>query len=1512
MNFDFDSQPSGGATCACPERPTPVRPHVPVLERPLTQPTRSTVGAFPLIAAQRSIWFAQQLTPEVPYVIAHYVELNGPVELGALRDATRRANREFGWGSVRLVDVDGQPHQVVDPTVDDSVPATDLRGEVDPVDAAHRWMRNDRTARTDMYDGPLLVSHILRLGDDHYYWYSRAHHIVSDGYAAMMLMSRTAELYVAAVEGREPPDRRIEGPERLVQEDATYRASTRFARDRDFWREQGSGPASVLSLSGRAARPEVDARTATGHAPASGGVRNPTAVTVAAFASYLARMTGADDVVLSLPVSARTTACLRHAGGSVSNVIPLRLNGIGSATVSRAVDTAEACLAAALRRQRYRREDIGRDLASGGGELLHFGPVVNVMMFTKEITLGAVQATVRVLTTGPVADLAVNIYPGSDGGAARIDFEGNPALYDDAELGGHHTRFLAFLDRFTASAESDARVADLDVFFAGERAEFVPARGLPDTDPVTLDRLLTGTVANDRAAIAITDRGRTLSYGDLDRRAIRLARLLAVRGIGPEDAVAVALPRSIESVLALWAVAKTGAAYVPIDPSHPRARIAYTLGDCGATVGLTVRSERARLPGAIAWLDADVDELEKLCQSDPSDVPTVVERTRPLLVDHPAYLIYTSGSTGTPKGVVVTHRGLANLAQEIRDKYAVSARSRILHFASPSFDTALVEVLAAGIGGATLVVTPPGVFGGDELSRLLRDEHVTHLLTTPSALAAIDPGATNELELVLVGGEACPQELVRQWARRQDMRNAYGPTETTCSVTLTDPVSADERMTIGSLMRGVDAVVLDHRLRPLPPGAVGELYLATPALARGYHRRHGLTAARFVADPFGRRGSRMFRTGDVVRWTATGTLEFLDRADDQIKIRGFRVELGEIDATLTAQPGVTFAATVLHRNSAGNPNLVSYIMAEPDLSIDRDVLTAQLARFLPDYMVPKSIMLLTSIPLTPTGKLDRAALPLPEYGSDSVPHRDPSTPTERRVARVFAEVLGVDAVGADDSFFDLSGDSLSAIRVVARINAELGTGMGVRDLFDAPTVAALALRIAEACAQSPAIRPQRGPTLGATPLPAVVPLSPSQFFIDRTVVEPALHNIPFTVRVRGEFDVEALHSAMADVLGRHRALRTVFPDSPSGPYQHVLDVAGAMPDLRPVVTGAAEAEARTSSLLSAGFDVRRDPPLRARLFRLGDRDHLLSCVVHHIAADGWSLAPLARDLADAYGARSADGAPDWEPPTATYADYTVWRRALLGREDDPASVASRQIAHWAKELSGLRGKLALPTDRPRPERWTYRAGRLPFSLDEHAHRGLLATAHEHHASLFTALRAAVAMLLARLSGDPDIAIGTPIAGRGDPALDDVVGMFVNTLVLRTRVDPSMTLCDTVEGSRGVELRALANADVQFERLVQVLDAPRSPSLHPLFQVALSLNNFAPASLNVSGLDFEVTPRPLDIAKCDLHFHFTERHDVDGTPVGIDAELVYSADLYDASTAQRFVDLLHTVVDPIGR
>ena len=1457
----------------------------------------------PLTEAQHAIWFAQQLTPEIPYVIAQYVDLRGPVRLDLLTDASARAVHELGSFTVR--EVDGRPHQVFGTGTSEPVPVVDLRDEPDPVDAAERWMRNDCTSPVDMYGESLVLSTILQVGAERTYWYSRAHHVAMDGYAAMMLMRRTAELYVAGIDGDRPPEFRTVDPGRIAADDADYRSSPRFERDRAYWRAQVRDLPPMVGLSGRRTpNPGASVLVARGSADRSsdllrptddGNAHSPTVVVVAAFAAYLARMTGADDVVLSLPVSARTSARLRGAGGSVSNVLPLPLRGVGTGTVREAVRAARTALTGALRHQRYRREDIGKDTASAGTGLTHFGPVLNVMLFKQEITLGPVSGRVQVLTTGPTADLAVNIYPGPPGSVPRIDVEANPALYDEDEVTGHHRRFTVFLARFHAATGTDRLVADLDVFHDAEREAFTPASGLPDSEPVTLDRILAATVVTRPDAVAVRDRGRVVTYRDLDEAADRWARVLTGHGVGLEDLVAVSIPRSYESVLALWAVVRSGAAYVPVDPTHPTDRIAYTLGDSGAALGLTVRSVRDSLPGTIRWLSLD----------DGDENPLTAERGSPVRIEHPAYVIYTSGSTGVPKGVVVTHDGLANLVQEIRDKYAVTARSRVLHFASPSFDTALVEVLAACIGGATLVIAPTDVYGGAELRELLRAERITHLLSTPSALATVAPDGLDSLELVLVGGEVCPQDLADRWAVGRTMRNAYGPTETTCSVTLTDPLDPGSRVTIGSLMRGVRATVCDPLLRPLPPGAVGELYLGTPALARGYHRQPALTATRFVADPAGKPGSRMFRTGDRVRWTNATTLEFLERADDQVKVRGFRIELGEIDAALRRNPNIDFATTVVYRNPAGDPVLVSYIVVRRESQTTPESARRDLARFLPDYMVPGSITVLDAVPLTPTKKLDRGALPAPDFGTTTAPRRDPETMTERTVAAVFGRLLGVHSVAAGDSFFDLGGDSLSATRVVATLNAELDTTVGVRELFETPTVSGLAERIDDRDASGSGM--VSGPGIAATAVPDRVPLSPSQQFIDRTATTPPLHSIPFTVRVSGTVDVVALRCAVADVLARHGSLRTVFPDSASGPYQRLLSVGEALPDLAPIPAGPDDVGDRVDRVLAAPFDVRSEPPLRARLFALDTRDHLLACVLHHIAADGWSLALVARDLVSAYATRTAGAPPDREPPRVTYPQYSVWRRDILGAEDDPGSVASRQLAYWTEELSGLPGEVGLPLDRRRPHDWTYRAGRVTFRIDEIAHHTLASLAHRHHATVFTALRSSVAIVLARLSGDTDIAVGTPVAGRNEAELDDVVGMFVNTVVLRTRVDPGDTVADVIRGSHDVELRAFAHADVQFERLVEVIDPSRSSSLHPFFQVALSLNNFTPATLDVDGLRFDITSRPLDVAKCDLHFHFTERQDSTGRPAGIDGELVYATDLFDGSTATSFVDALLAVI-----
>ncbi|MDF3312868.1 amino acid adenylation domain-containing protein [Rhodococcus sp. T2V] len=1448
---------------------------------------------LPLTAAQKAIWLAQQLSPDVPFVIAQFTELRGSVDLEALVAANRRAYRELCSGSVRLIEVDGEPHVAVDEEAVVAVTVVDLRGRDAPVRAAREWMRRDCTSAVDMYDGDLVVSRVLRLADDHCYWYSRAHHIALDGYGAMLLISRTAELYLAARTDGEPPEPAAADPAGLLGEDLKYQNSQRRHRDRQFWREEAGDLPAVVSLGSGVGSPGAAAHVVGDSVSTQDGARldraglRSAATVVAAFAAFLGLMCGADDIVLSLPVSARTTALLRKSAGSVSNVLPLRLRTAVSVSVGDAVANTQLALTRVLRHQRYRREDIGRDGESNAVGPAFFGPVVNLMMFKQQISLGEITGRVQVLSTGPTADLTVNVYPGSTDSLPCIDFEGNPGVYSEDDLAQYHHRFMAFLGRF-AAADPSTPVAELDLFLPGERADFAPGSGAADADPVLLPHLLERTVAHMPDATAVVGVDGTLTYAELDRRADRLASSLAARGIGPETFVAVAITRSIESVVALWAVAKTGAAYVPVDPGHPAGRISYTVSDSGARVGVTVAGVRDRLPDSLDWLVLDTSAHEERARE--------TGRVRHRNPAHPAYVIYTSGSTGTPKGVVVTHSGLANLAREIQEKYGITARSRVLHLASPTFDTALVEVVAAALHGAALVIAPPTAFGGGELTDFLRAHWVTHLLATPSALATVDPAGLGSVESVVVGGEACPPALVHRWAARREMRNAYGPTETTCSVTLSAPMHPAGEITLGPLMRGVHAVVLDHLLHPQPPGAGGELHLAGPCLARGYHGQPALTAAKFVANPFGKPGSRMFRSGDQVRWTATGELQFLGRTDDQVKIRGLRIELGEIDTVLTGHPGVRFAVTTVHHRTAGDPALVAYIAVDDPTTFDVDALRAHSGRSLPDYMVPAAIMIVEQVPLTPTGKLDRAALPAPRFAA-ATRYREPATPAERRVADTFAQVLGVSGVGAEHSFFDLGGDSLSATRVVARINDEFGSVLGVREVFDAPTVTALAARITWATEPDEA-------QLGALPVPAHIPLSPAQRHLDRAETTRPLYNIPFTIAVRGRFDHQAFGDSVADVIERHPLLRTIFPDTESGPQQYLLDVGDALPDLTPTPAGGDDL---VTAVVATAFDVRTEPPVRIRVLEHGPHHHLIACAVHHIAVDGWSLAPLARDLVLAYTARSTGTAPQWPELPVDYTDYTLWQRARLGDEHDPTSRAATQIAYWREQLAGPPRPLVLPSDRPRPAQWSYAGARMPFVIDPAAHHRLLDVAHTHRTGVFTALRSAVSILLARLSGDTDVIVGTPIAGRGHPRLDSVVGMFVNTVALRARIRPGMTLHEVMAEARETELQAFAHADVPFERLVEVLDPPRSPSLHPFFQVAISLENFTHAELDAPDLSFSITPRPLDIAKCDLHFHFTERYDPAGAPNGIDAAVVYSTDLFDTESIRSLVTTLQTVI-----
>ncbi|MGP4092178.1 amino acid adenylation domain-containing protein, partial [Streptomyces sp. KR55] len=739
---------------------------------------------------------------------------------------------------------------------------------------------------------------------------------------------------------------------------------------------------------------------------------------------------------------------------------------------------------------------------------------------------------------------------------------------------------------------------------------------------------------------------------------------------------------------------------------------------------------------------------------------------------------------------------------------------------------------------------------------------------------------------LVVAGEASSADLVGRWSTGRRMINAYGPTETTVCATMSAPLNGGHRPPIGLPIANMRTYVLDGRLRPVPVGVPGELYLAGAGVARGYLNRPALTADRFVACPFGAPGERMYRTGDLVERRADGTLVYLGRTDDQVKVRGHRVELGEIESALTAQPEVAQAAVVTRADRPGQ--IIAYVVPSgaADDSLGAD-LRGRLTGRLPSFMVP-AVVVLSVLPLTPNGKLDRRALPVPEFGA--VAGRAPRTPVEEVLCGLFAEVLGVSRVGIDDGFFDLGGHSLLATRLVSRVRSVLGVELPLAALFDAPTVAGLAGRVEapeSGAARRVLVRRER---------PEVVPLSFAQqrlWFLNRLQGVDALYNMPVVLRLRGELDRAALRLAVGDVVARHEALRTVFPDTDGRARQVALDTWDV--PLPVVDTDEQALPELLREAAGAGFDLARELPLRVTLFSLGEREHVLALVMHHIAGDGWSMGPLAHDLGTAYAARHDGRVPDWQPLPVQYADYALWQRELLGAEDDPGSLAHEQLEYWRTALAGLPEELDLPTDRPRPLAASHVGGRVTVDWDAELHRYLVEFARGSSASAFMVVQAALAVLLSRLGAGEDIPIGTPVAGRTDEALDDLVGFFANTLVLRTDVSGGPTFREVLARVRATDLAAYAHQDVPFERLVELVNPARSRARHPLFQVLLAFQNTPEVTLRLPGLSVETAGLDVGVAKFDLSLNIQERHD-DQRPGGIGGTLEYNGDLFDRGSA----------------
>ncbi len=1312
-------------------------------------------------------------------------------------------------------------------------------------------------------------------------------------------------------------------------------------RDRDesmrAWQQALAGVEEPTRLAGEAKAEEtyevgkhrvvLDAET-TGRITRRAAELGVTVNTVmqAAWGILLGRMTGRDDVVFGATVSGRPAQLpgIESMVGLFINTLPVRVRVDGKIGAGELLTRLQGEQAALLDHHYLGLADI-QQVAGDGVDF----------------------DSLLVFESYPVDKAAIEAASAIDGmSVAGVDFAGNThypltlmvtaesvieigleyltSRFTELEVEELGARLVRVLTALAGPAQDP--VADIDVLLGADEAHRILV-GWNDTRvPVEPGLLLDGyrrAVAEFPDRVAVSYEGEELTYREFDERVNILARRLIWQDVGPESLVGLAIRRSLEQVVAMYAIVTAGGAYVPLDPDHPAERIAHVLETAQPACVLTRTADEVPVPDGIEVMNLDTVDLDGF-ETTPVRED---ELLAPIHPDNPAYVLFTSGSTGRPKGVAISHRTIQNQISVMLVQYPMTADDVYLEKTPTTFDISLWGYfMTLRVGAKLVIATPDGHRDPLYLAETIAAQRVTISDFVPSmltVLAAHTPaGAIPTLRTIFAAGEALPPETVAAVHAISDaqVHNLYGPTEATVSVTHWTATGAEKRgIPIGRPEGNVRVYVLDSRMRPVPAGVVGELYLSGDQLARGYAGRPDLTAERFVASPFGA-GERMYRTGDLVRWREVGrtaVLDYLGRIDFQVKFRGQRIELGEIESVILAQPSVSQAVALVMDSELGE-RLVAYAVPKPGHSLDQAALLEAAGQQLPAYMVPSQLIELAAFPLNPSGKLDRKALPAPTFSRREF--RAPATPIEEIVAGVFAEVLGIDRiggrVGVDDDFFELGGNSLIATQVIARVATAVGTRVAVRALFERSTVEGLAAAIESQARETGA------PALGSLARPQRVPLSPAQqrmWFLNRFDPDSAAYNMPVAVRLTGVLDVEALRAAIGDLVARHEVLRTIYPlgTDESGtaaldPVQLVLPVGQSVPELELRRVPAAELESSLLEVVSSSFDITAEVPLRVVLFEVTDqlptggsdtgaREYVLSMVVHHIAGDGSSMGPMTRDVMTAYAARSIGEAPAWQPLPVQYADYSVWQRELLGSENDPDSLAAKQVAYWTEALADLPDQLDLPLDRPRPATQSYVGATVDIDIDADLHRALTELARARGATLFMVVHTAFALLLARLSGTDDIAIGTPMAGRGERELDDLIGMFVNTLVFRTRVDAGESFTELLARQRDSDLQAFTHADIPFERLVEVLNPVRSTAHHPLFQVGLSFQNQGSASLELPGLTLSGVELDTELSQFDLNLLVTDGYDISGAPTGITGALTYATAVLDETTVQGFVE-----------
>ncbi|WP_330233070.1 amino acid adenylation domain-containing protein [Nocardia sp. NBC_00508] len=1241
----------------------------------------------------------------------------------------------------------------------------------------------------------------------------------------------------------------------------------------------------------------------------------PFMVLLAAFQALIHRYTAATDFLVAVPVTDRRGRDAEALIGYFGNTLPLRAELDPAETFAGLVDATRDAAIDAFAHQGVGVERVVREVSpdriAGRDGLAHLMQLsFSVRGGANGFDLADVGSTELSLRSA-VAQETLGLMVVLDEAGARVEAT---YLVDEldrsvvAQLLRHYLQLLA-------SAIRDPRqpVRAIDLLGAADQAEIIAAsRGpLVDAPATTLVELVQRQASATPDRIAVVSDAVELTYAALHRQANRLAHWFIRRGVGAEQLIALRLANSVEFIVASLAVLKSGAAYLPIDPAYPADRIDYLLSDAQPTLSFDA-----------AGIAAAMDEASALPETDPTDA----DRTSPLRPSNIAYVIYTSGSTGRPKGVPVPHDAIADHLVNFAADWDTSRQERVLQATSVSFDASLSDIFLPLIGGATIVVPKPNAFHDiPYVTELIARHGITVLQMVPSLLATflLLPEANDwrALRHVPVGGEALPGEVADRFTAQFDaeLRNHYGPTEAVvCSTSM--PVEGPQGtriVPIGFPNRNVYVYLLDASMRLVPPGVIGEIYLGGCQLARGYLDRPALTAERFVADPFVT-GGRLYRTGDLARRTANGEIEFIGRADEQVKVRGFRIELGEVEAAVADHPGVAQCVAIVTEHERLGPILAAYLVPAPGTDIDIQQVRARVVGILPEHMVPAAFAVIDEVPLSAHGKLDRRALPAPVL-TLTRRYRKPESPTEIRVAALYQKLFDADRVGADDSFFELGGHSLLAARLVAMVREAFGIDIDVRVPFDTPTVAGLAAhliaRYRDQCGGNldetvPGVQPAADNAAVPTKRerPERVPLSYSQraLWLRRRLEGPfGWENFRFALRFDGELDIAALRQALGDVIARHESLRTVFPEHEGTPYQQVTP-AGPVELLRTVLGGDPdEAAARLDEALAAEaehvFDLAAESLVRLRLFVLDERTHVLSVLTHHMVTDRESCRVFIEDLTVAYRARLNGASPSWPELALQFADFAVWQRNTFDHApggDDLSEYGKAQLDYWRATLADLPAEIAVAHDRPRPARLGHSGVSTSRVVPAETWRALRSLAEAAGVTEFMLCQAAAAVLLHALGGGDDVPIGATAANRAGASVDRLIGLFADMVVLRNDLSDDPTLRTVLERVRESSLSALGHQDVPFERIVESLNPPRVLGRNPLFQVIMQFGHSAPP-IEFAGetIVTALTPR-YDAAFLDFHLDFLV--EADGELV---VQVVVNSELYDPPSGVVFVDTL---------